>query len=224
MVYITGADGTGKTSQARLLLNHLRRYGVHCRAVWLRFPFLFSLPLLVYARWRGFSWHEVVDGIDHGYWDFRLSWTMRVMFPWVLWLDAALAAIRTVYVPMLMGETIICERFVLDMLVDLMVATGDYRLHRRLPGNLFLGLLPNRARPVVLDLDPGTIRRRRDDLRTDRELENRLQGFRRLSSDLSLPVLSSRIPMGDLNRRIQELMGIVGDAGEEDRRLRQVQV
>jgi hypothetical protein len=207
-VYITGADGTGKSTQACLLTQHLRDCGVRCRHLWLRFPFFFSLPLLAYARWRGYSWHEVCDGVRHGYWDFRYSRWLYTLLPWVLLLDATLAAIGKVYVPLRLGKTIVCERFVLDMLVDLAVAFGDRSLHLRLPGKLYPRLVPRDAVICVLDLDAGTIRERRADLRGDRCLEDRLGMFRCLSESLSLPLLSSGMPVVELSQCIHQRMKV----------------
>ena len=70
-IYITGCDGTGKTTQTRLLLEQFRLQGVKAKQVWIRFPFLLSLPLQAYARWRGLSWNEQSNGGRHGYWCFR---------------------------------------------------------------------------------------------------------------------------------------------------------
>lgn len=201
-IYITGCDGTGKTTQAERLLVRLRRVGIEPRHLWLRFPFFLTLPLLVYARLRGCSWYEEQNGVRQGYWDFRPSWLLRNLFPWVLLLDATLAALVKVYLPLWLGRTIVCERFVLDMLVDLAVALDDPEFHRRLPGRLYVRLLPQEASITILDLDAETIRARRADLEVDKQLDARLRAFRSLASRLSLTVLSSRRPIDEINGRI----------------------
>jgi hypothetical protein len=207
-IHVTGADGTGKSTQARLLIDHLRSRGIQCRHLWLRFPFFFSLPLLLYARWRGYSWYEVDGGVRHGYWDFRNSWGLRVFLPWVLFVDAALAALRRVYIPLWLGSTLVCERFVWDMLVDLAVAFDDGDIHSRLPGRLYMHLLPRDTVVILLDLDAGTIRGRRADLQADRRLEARLQAFRSMAFIYSIPVLSSRISIEEVNQSIEKMIRI----------------
>jgi thymidylate kinase len=210
-IYLSGCDGTGKSTQTRLLLARLEALGLRPQHLWLRFPFLLSLPLLAYARWRGYSWHEQNGEIRHGYWDFRHSWLLRTLLPWMLLLDAMLAALRKIYFPLWLGRTIVCERFALDMLVDLSVAIGDAGLHRRLPGRLYLRLIPCDAALIVLDLDAETIRDRRTDLRADRRLEARLNLFRNLSAERSLQVLSSTASVDELSWRIQELIGMADE-------------
>lgn len=193
-IYVAGCDGTGKSTQASLLMSRLREENVPATRRWLRFPFLSCLPLLAYARWRGFSWYE--DGGDHchGYWSFRRSWLLRTLFPRLLWLDAALATLLKVWVPISFGKVIVCERFVLDMLVDLALAFGQPVLGSSTAANLFLSLLPSRSLVFVLDLEAEIIRERRPDLRSDRLLESRLAAYRQLAAQLTLPVLSSQIP------------------------------
>ena len=206
-IYLAGADGTGKSTHAQLLLEELQSEGLSCRHLWLRFPFLFSFSLLAYARWRGHAWYEVQDGVRHGYWDFGRSWLMRELFPWILLFDATLAALVRVYLPLWMGTTIVCERYVLDMLVDLRVALADPAFHRGLPGRLFLRLLPRGARIVILDLDARTIRQRRWNLRFDRRLEARLEGYRDLAADLAVRQISTA---GSLEQVASELWNFVG--------------
>lgn len=191
--YIAGCDGTGKTTQAEILTERLRAQGVQVQRVWLRFPFFFSLPLLAYARWRGLSWYEQNAGVRHGYWDFRRSPLLRLLLPWALLVDAALGGLFKIHLPMWRGKTVVCERFVLDMLVDLTVAFGDPALARRLPGRLYLGLLPRNSRLFILDADEAALRQRRDDLVTDRKLGEKLIAFREIAALTSTPLLSGSL-------------------------------
>lgn len=203
-IYITGCDGTGKTTQAALLVEKLQTVRRKVRRVWLRFPFLFSLPLLAYARWRGLSWYEQSGDVRFGYWDFSHSKILQTVLPWTLYFDAFLAGLIKIQLPLWKGETVICERFVLDMLVDLNVAFNQRDVHKRLPGKRFLRLIPRDALIFILDLDADTIRRRRENLRADRRLEERLEAYRVLSNDLSLKQFSSTMPIHDLNNLIFE--------------------
>lgn len=198
-IYITGCDGTGKTTQAHLLIDRLRSQGIKTKHVWLRFPFLFSIPLLSYAHWRGCSWYEETDGFRHGYWDFRQSWLLRTCLPWTLLFDAALASIFHIHLPLLLGKVVVCERYVIDMLVDLSLASGDPHLHRRLPGQFFYRLLPRHASIFLLELDAATIRQRRRDLRADWRLHDRLHAYSILSDDLSLTTLDGIKSVAEIN-------------------------
>jgi thymidylate kinase len=203
-IYIAGCDGTGKSTQAELLMQRLSVQGVKAQHVWMRFPFFFSLPLLAYARWKRYSWHEERDGMHHGYWDFRRSWLLRRAFPWIFLLDAAIVALLRIYLPIWRGENVVCERFVLDMLADLIVACDDPALLNKPPGAWFIKLIPHRANTVILELDAETIRTRRPDLKTDCKLEARLQAFRRIARNGAYPLISSALPVEVVQGRIWE--------------------
>ena len=205
-IYITGADGTGKSTQAQLLIHNLEGLGIRCRHLWLRFPFFFSFPLLAFARWRGYSWHEVNEEVDHGYWNFSRSRVMRKLFPWVLLFDASLAALGKIYLPLFFGATIVCERFVLDMLVDLSVALQDPYLSFHLPGRLFLRLMPDNTKIIILDLNKDTICSRRPDLIFDHALTSRLEAYRLLANQLKLPIIDSH---QSINMVLQEILTIM---------------
>jgi hypothetical protein len=195
LIYITGADGVGKSTLARLLLDKLDELGLHYRHLWLRFPFFFSYPFLLYSRIRGYSWYEEHDDQKHGYWDFSQSFIMTIIFPWIYLVDAWLASLIRVQIPILLGRAILCERFVLDMLVDLVVALNDLDLIHSPPGSLFFRLLPSNALVFVLDADIQTIYARRPDLRTDKRLESRLEVYRKLSGIGSFHQVSSENPV-----------------------------
>ncbi len=202
LYYIAGCDGTGKTTHAKLLVQALNERGIQAKQLWLRFPFFFSVPLLGYARMRGYSWYEIVDGVRHGYWDFTQSWLMRNIFPWVLLIDATLMAAINVTIPLLLGKTIVCERFVLDTLVDLEVGLKDNKLHTKLPGSLYKCLLPRKAKIIILDAEINLIQERRPDLRSDTQLEMRLDAYRNLAYDYSINLFSNINDVVEVNRRI----------------------
>jgi len=208
-IYITGCDGTGKTTQTCLLLEKLQAAGVRTRHVWLRFPFCFSLPLLAYARWRGLSWYEQSGAIRHGYWDFSRSRLLRDILPWLLLLDASLAGFTKIYLPIWRGETVVCERFVLDILVDLSVAIRDPFLSSRLPGKLFLNLIPDNAKIVILDLDDETICNRRPNLVFDHALASRLEAYRLLATQLKLPVIDSHQSIHAVRQEFQIALNLL---------------
>jgi hypothetical protein len=201
-IYITGCDGTGKTTQARLLVEQLKFNQIKAKQIWLRFPFLFSLPLLAYARWRKLSWYEDNSGERFGYWDFSNSALMRIILPWTLLIDAAIGGFINIFIPIWMKTTIVCERFVLDMLVDLEIAFNDFDLHNQIPGKYYFDLLPSNRQILILDLDLRTLHTRRKNLVNDKKLEIRLHIFRNLAKQYSIPILTSNSTIKELNNQI----------------------
>jgi hypothetical protein len=201
-VYLSGCDGAGKTTQAQALLTALEQAGQPAERLWLRFPFFFSLPFLVYARLRGLSWYERDGDNRQGYWDFRLSWLMREVFPYIYWLDAWLALVVRVLLPRAAGRAFVCERFVLDMVVDLSVALHNLDFFATRPGNLLLGLLPKEARVFVLDADAATIFKRRPQMASDRNLAMKLRVYRKIAAARGFNLLSTHAPVPEVVERI----------------------
>lgn len=191
-IYVTGCDGTGKSTQSQALLTLLAQNGYRARLLWRRFPFFFSIPLLAYARLGGFSWYESTAGYRQGYWDFSKSWLLRVFFPWAYLLDAWLASILFVAIPMRMGVSLVCERYVLDMAIDLAVALRQEHFLAGLPARWMLALLPAHASVFLLDLDVETLLLRRPALAHDRNLGMKLHLYRRLAELQGFPLLSGR--------------------------------
>ena len=207
-IYITGCDGTGKSTQARLLVEYLRSHAIKVNHLWLRFPFFFCLPFLAYARFNGLSWGAEKDGYKHGYWEFWRSPIMRYVFPWALLLDATLAACWNIYLPLLMGTTIVCERFSLDMLSDLIIACQDETLPFHFPGRLYPVLIPKLYRLIILEMDYSRIVERRPDLINDKMLDARLRTFQLLARIMNCPVISSNMPIDFVHQEILKLIGV----------------
>ena len=190
-IHLAGADGSGKTTQARAIMAWLAGQGTQARYVWLRFPRLLCTPFLIYARLRGYSYQETVDGERYGYWDFRPSWVMRNLFPWALLVDTLIMALIRIYRPLWRGETVVCDRFVADVLVDLMLGVGDPCLDQRLPGRWFIGLLPRGTRTAVIDLETALAVERTPALRADRTRSARRELYLGLAARQGWPVVSA---------------------------------
>lgn len=205
-IHLAGADGSGKTTQARALVRHLEESGFRVRRVWLRHPRLFSVPFLAYARMRGYSSREKVAGIEHGYWNFGSSWLLQTIFPWVLLLDTALLALVRVHIPLLWGGIVVCDRFVVDTLADLMVGLGKGRYDVRPPGSWFLALLPSDAQVVVMDLDTKVAQQRSPDLAGDRTHALRRQTYLEMASRQGWAVLSSDAPVEAVTQKLVTLL------------------
>ncbi len=206
LIHLAGADGTGKTTQARAIMAWLAACGVPAQYVWLRYPRYVTIPFLAYARLRGFSRQEVVDGNTHGYWDFERSWLMTHMFPWAILLDSLIIAIIGIYLPRRRGLTVVADRFVGDILVDVMTGLKDLDFDQKLPGRLFLRLLPAETRLIVLELDTEIARQRSPELKGDRSQPYRRTAYLGLAMRQGWPLVSSDAPVDVVTQRIVELI------------------
>lgn len=205
-IHLAGVDGSGKTTQGKALLDVLNAHGLEVQYVWLRFPRLFSIPFLVYARLRGYSYREVTNGYEHGYWSFGKSWLMSIIFPWVLLLDTFLFALFKVYLPLWLGRRILCDRFVIDTLVDLMVGLDKPHYDEQITGRLFLNLLPHGTRVVILDLETNIALQRSPELHGDRSHARRRQTYLDVAERQDFPIISTEMPVEKLTARLLDVI------------------
>lgn len=194
MVCLSGVDGSGKSIHARMVMGFLEERGYRPTYAWLRFQHLVSLPLLVYCRLRHLSGAYEADGQRYGWWAFERSWFARTIVPWFLLFDMLLFTAWKVWLPMLVGRTVVCDRLALDTLVDIMMGTKDMMLHRQPVGRLLLRLLHPQGVVRVLDADPETIVARRPELAHDQGLAPRRDLYLLLARDLNIPVIDTSLP------------------------------
>lgn len=194
--YITGIDGIGKTTQVDLLQQQL--VGQRTHRVWLRFPMICSLPLLIYARLTGLTRYETFDGVRVGAWEFYRSPILRTLFPFTQYLDTFIISVAKVWIPLLLGKTLLFERFALDVLVDVMVATRRDTLHTSLLGRLYIRLIPQRTLVVIMKAPVETVRQRRADLHSDPLIEQRAATFEDITHHFGYAAVQADQPIHEV--------------------------
>jgi thymidylate kinase len=147
-----GPDGSGKTTQAELLLQRLRNDGIKTRKLWLR-----SLHTLAFIISRVamsvFNYHSVYD--------FRKKYSPKKSFQ-PFWYAIEFVSILPLVlfrfdVPMLRGNTIIAERYVIDWIISLSyVSRNDALLYSTL-AKIVLRFVPRDAILLYIDADYETI-------------------------------------------------------------------
>lgn len=115
---------------------------------------------------------------------------VSAIFPRVLLLDTILFAAFRMYIPMWLGYTIVCDRFIYDILVDTMYAIDDNKFHQKKFGRLFLSMIPRKTTSVLLDVDEEIIKERRPDLAGDFTLPHRKDLYLTLAGDLAIPIVT----------------------------------
>jgi thymidylate kinase len=173
-ICITGIDGVGKTTHINLILKHLREKGIKCQYKWLRFHYLFSLPLLAFCRVVGYTRLSTLGNSQRcSYHEFYKSRFVSDIYPWILFFDTFLFITIKVYIPMFFGISIVCDRFVYDTLIDTDVATKDHEIYKKPVGKLFLKLIPKNGKFIMLFLEKPLIFLRRPELKDDVTFDER---------------------------------------------------
>ena len=83
------------------------------------------------------------------------------------------------------------DRFALDTLADLMVDTERFDLHKTRVGMMFLNIIPDNTKLIVLSTSSDNIRKRKVDTLHDPLLDKKIKAYAVLSNDLSLETVDN---------------------------------
>lgn len=192
-IYITGPDGSGKTTYVKLIERHYKRLNYKVKNVWIRSPKILSKPLMAYCRVVGLTKYRYINGIRYGGHEFYRSRFVSSIFPVLQLIDFK---IKWYFVKKTIEnefDYIIFDRFVFDTLADLMVDTERYDLHKSKIGKIFLNQLPDNTKTVVLLADAHNIRERKEDTRYDPLLDKKLKVYKILARDLNLIIIDNNL-------------------------------
>jgi thymidylate kinase len=201
-ICIIGVDGVGKTAHADRLRDKLKDDGIKCKSTWFRFYHFLSIFLLVYCKLVGLTVYETKNGQRIGRHDFYKSRFISALYPLILFIDLLPMYIAKIYLPRRFGYTIICDRFVYDTLVDLMVDLKDSEIHKKDLAKQYLSLAPKNTIVIHLDLDENIIRKRREDLKADSTLALRRRLYSKMCQDLDIITIENKKPIDEVQNEI----------------------
>ena len=187
---VMGIDGSGKTTVTEYLAQAYGNEGYEVDVIWLRFNHVLTKPLLGLCRLLGLTRYEMIDGIRVGYHEFYRSKLVSWAFVYLQYLDA-LRVTRSVVRPRQKDakKVLILDRFVYDILIDLMIDTRIERLDTTWIGRKLAALLPAEAVTIPVFRDREHLLDARPESRVDRNFEPRLRLYGELVERLGLTPL-----------------------------------
>ncbi|MGI6078572.1 MAG: hypothetical protein ACOYCB_10520 [Fastidiosipilaceae bacterium] len=205
LICIIGPDGTGKTTQANLLVDYLRQQGTDCGYKWLRFHHFFSLPVLAVARLMGLSRVETLEsGKKIGYHEFHRSRLFSTVYPYVLFIDTLLFMTLKVTIPIkLFGKTIVCDRFIYDTLVDLMISTKNSDILYSGVARRYVAIIPKNCLVMAFSGDEETLRSRREDIQYDKVLPQKIHYYDLICDAFSIPTIDASLPIRTVEQSVR---------------------
>ena len=166
LICFVGMDGTGKTTQAKRLVNALEARGVKCKYVWNTYQPFITKPFLLLGKAAFFRGKDAFK--DYAEYSstkikvFRTPILSRV-YEYLSLFDYLCQSLVTVRLPRMFGSNIICDRYVPDVAVNLAAELGysDKKLSSTL--NKLSGLLPKPDLAFLLDVPAEIGYQRKDD-------------------------------------------------------------
>ena len=205
-IVVTGIDGTGKTTVARSIANHLNATGHRSKVVWIKslhtLASLIAATLRISGRKDRFvnANGQLVDRFTPGKYRFLRKGWGAIEFVSILPL-----VVLKVYLPILAGYTIVADRYLVDTIVMISTNLDNTNFLNSFLGNTLLRLIPKGTRTIYLDADEATILKRRPDIEYTRgEIQTQLVLYRKLATITGGCVINtSRF---DLNSSMTEVL------------------
>jgi thymidylate kinase len=215
LVAFSGVDGSGKSTQVDLLEESFEKVHVGVLRIRSRWRPVLSLPLLMIMRRLGYARVHRAGGVYIV--ETRLPSRGGLTALWCILTqieNIVKTGVKLVF-PLLLGRTVICDRYALDMVVDGMAGLHDPPGRTRL-GFRLLHLLPTPNFAFFMDIDPDVAFKRKPDLPGIEDYVERLRLYRELSSRWSVTIVNARVSPETIHGRVWEVISSGLPSGDRD--------
>jgi thymidylate kinase len=190
-IYFAGVDGSGKSTVIDEIQREYRKKGIRSRAVWLRFNYCFTRPVLLFCRLFGFTRRVRKGNKIYSIHDFHKSSVIAYLVQYIHFIDTCYAYISKVWFPLKFTDDIIlCDRFIYDILADFIVETRDLNLLNKFITKLFILILPKNVPVIFLTVDKDEIIKRKPEvLIDDEDYDLKYKAYELIKNKFSLNII-----------------------------------
>lgn len=184
VIVISGIDGSGKSTIINNLEKALQERGCRTHTPWLRYNHYLTKLVFALGKLVGCYRYDMKDGTRIAtYHEFQRSQIVSSLFVMATFIDTLLASLVKVYFPAyILKRTVICDRWVPDILVDIAIDTGKHRLLKNVVWRMFWGLVPRSVHSFVIVRDHDEILGCREENRISQNFEARFRLYQDLCS------------------------------------------
>ena len=205
LIAFSGLDGSGKSTQVDLLERGLERVDVGVLRIRSRWRPVLSLPLLAIMKKLGYAKVHRAGGVYIV--ETRLPSGGGLTSLWCILTQVeniVKTGVKLVF-PLLLGRTVMCDRYALDMVVDGMAGLHDPANRTRF-GFQLLRLLPKPDFAFFMDIDPEVAFKRKPDLPSLDDYVERLGLYRELCSRWGVAIINARLSPDAIHSNIWKRM------------------
>ena len=156
LITISGVDGSGKSSHSLALQESLAERGYPVVRAWAGHKPTLSYPFLALVRLLGYTHRRKVGGVVLVWRDISRNIALSKLWPLFLVLDFIPKALLNVTFELWRGRTVVCDRYVIDLIAEL----AHYDLIGPTARRILLGLVPYPRIAFLMDVSEGTAQER----------------------------------------------------------------
>jgi dTMP kinase len=205
LICLIGIDGSGKTTIAKSIAAYFRKKNffysiVKCGAN-VRFA---TAPLYLTCRICGYIPNYETNRKIHSsrYPEIHMLKTLSFFWTLAVYIDTLIIVTLRIKIPIFFGKKIISDRFIHDVLVELMISTRNYNIHKTKFGNLFLKMVKT-YKVILIDADESIAFNRKKDVPSVEHLRIRKQLYLKLASDLdNILIVNGGKPIKEVTEKI----------------------
>lgn len=191
VIVFSGVDGSGKTTQAKLLKTFLNSKHVKARVFWFRWTAFFSYYLYLYAILTRRTLRVKVGDRKLKIHIFYMDGALGKLYPTFQLIDFWLKYFALmVYIKIKRIHVVIFDRFILDLIVDLLWETRNHTIFRNMLLRILIGKMM-KWRTIIFTAEIPTVVNRKTDVLNVRELLFKKRVFSILAEKLNIPIIDT---------------------------------
>ena len=209
IIFFSGIDGSGKTVLIENLIKELNQQGFKTRYVWMRYNHYLSKLLLAFCRITGLTEYHQIAGHKLGVHHFYRSRVISYLFIFSSLIDTAVATFLKLWLFWFKSDAIIvCDRFVTDILIDLMIDTRKFDLFECFWGQAFKRLVAPHARTFYIRRPLKEIIDVRPESEYDTTFFMRVVLYEHLVRKWNIETVDNAGPLTDVHKDISSRIGL----------------
>lgn len=206
-ICLVGIDGSGKTTQAKRLIEMMQKQGIKREYIWNKFEPRLVAPFMKIAKVLFFQKKAFFENYaEHTRTKRRLlaNPVVSVLYQYLWLIDYLSQIFFKTRIPLMRGKSVVCDRYIYDPVVDLAVDLNyseekTLRILRKI-----LPLFPKPDAIFLIDLPEEIAYQRKDDIPSPDYLKERREIYLNIGKECCMILLDGSRDVAEIEGMIRE--------------------